>query len=143
MAAPILATDDPRINVTITVPIKGGKTLNLALPRFDYLEEPVLAAMDVELEKIRADEVLNDRQKSRARVLAMLKPILAARVYKQCEDLPLGPLAAISEVWSEQSSMSLGEFLASAESSPTKSSEAPPNTTSTPADTTDATSDAA
>jgi hypothetical protein len=64
----------------------------------------------------------------------MLKACVSAAQYKRCEPLTIGQLNAIREHWIEQSSIALGEFLASAQSSKTATSEAPPNTTSTLAD---------
>ena len=135
----IPAADDPRVTVTMNVALKGGKTLILSVPRFDFIDEPTHKDMSVELEKIDADETLSARERVRASTLVMLKPFVAARDYKQCESLVVGQLNVIRDHWIAQSNITLGELLASAASS-TANTEAPSNTTSTPEDGPDATS---
>lgn len=129
----IPAADDPRVTITIDVALKGGKTLALAVPRFDFIPEPTHEAMTAELEKVDADETLNPRQRARAATLVMLKPFTTAAVYKQCESLVVGQLSAIRDHWVAQSNITLGELLASAPPS-TANTEAQSSTTSTPAD---------
>jgi hypothetical protein len=139
----IPASDDPRITVSIPVPLKGGKVLVLAVPRFDFIEEPDYDAMTIELEKLDKDTDLTERQRARLATLVMLKPFVPARDHKVCESLVMGQLTAIRTHWIEQSNIPLGEFLASAQSSMTTMSEAPSNMTSTAGDGGAATSDAA
>jgi hypothetical protein len=143
MAVEIPAVDDPRIFIPISVALKGGKTLVLSVPRFDFIEEPEHEAMTAELGKLDDDTDLSPRQRARLATLVMLKTCIRAADYKRCETLTVGQLNAIREHWIEQSSIPLGEFLASAQSLTTAISEAPPNTTSTSGDGDDATSDAA
>jgi hypothetical protein len=139
----IPASDDPRITVTIPVPLKGGKVLVLAVPRFDFIEEPDYEIMTAELAKLDEDTGLSERKRARLATLVMLKPFVPARDHKTCESLVMGQLTAIREHWIAQSNIPLGEFLASAESLTTTMSEAPSNTTSTAEDGGAATSDAA
>jgi hypothetical protein len=131
MAEPILACDDPRIFVTIEVALKGGKSLTLRIPRTDYIEESehdaLVAALEA-IDKIPVEE-LPDRKRSRAAVLAMLRPFIPARDYKACEGLPVGPLNEIRDRWFAASAMPLGEYLASGNSS-TETTGAPSNTIS-------------
>jgi hypothetical protein len=138
----IPASDDPRITITIPVPLKGGKVLVLAVPRFDFIEEPDYDTMTAELDKLE-DTDLSERKRARLATLVMLKPFVPARDHKLCESLVMGQLTAIREHWIAQSNIPLGEFLASAESLMTTMSEAPSNTTSTLEGGGDATSDAA
>jgi hypothetical protein len=140
----IPAVDDPRIMVTIPVPVKGRKTpLVLRLPRFDFLDEDQHDAMSAATEKVAEESAdLPARKQQRLFDLAMLKPHVAAKDWPAVEALPVGPLNAIVGVWAEQSNIPLGEFLASADSS-TENTEAPSSTTSTPEDGQEETSDAA
>jgi hypothetical protein len=135
----IPAADDPRVTVAMTVALKGGKTLTLSMPRFDFMDEPTHRDMTAELEKIDADETLTPRERARATTLVMLKPFVGAQDYKRCESLVVGQLAMIRDHWFAQSNITLGEYLASAPSS-TATTEAPSDTTSTPEDGPDATS---
>ena len=130
----IPAPDDPRILVSIPVPLKGGKVLALKVPRFDYIDEAQHEAMTVELDKLDKDTDLTARQRARRATLVMLKPFTSAADFKHCEAMVLGQLTAIRDVWFEQSNIGLGEYLASAPSLTTGISEAPPNTTSTSED---------
>lgn len=129
----IPAPDDPRVHVVIPVPLAGGRVLTLRLKRFDWIEEPVLVEVEAAQEKIRADETLNGRQRSRASILALLKPFVSEQDYTECERLPVGSLMAVNDFWSEQSGLPLGEFLASVASS-TENTEAPSDTICSPAD---------
>lgn len=137
------APDDPRIMVTIPVPVKGQrKPLVLTVPRFDFLDEPTYDAITAELDAIAERTDLVVRKATRLINLAYLKPCIPERQYEVCETLPVGQLNAIMAIWSDASQVSLGEYLASANSS-TGNTGAPSSTTSSPVDTPDATSDAA
>jgi hypothetical protein len=126
----IPAVDDPRVMVSIPVPIKGRKTpLVLKVPRFDFIDEAQHDAIQAGIEGI--DESLIIRKKQRLVTLAMLKPFLSAADYKVCDGLVVGQLNLIQANWSQQSAISLGESLASAGSS-TENTEAHSPSTSTP-----------
>jgi hypothetical protein len=139
----IPAVDDPRIMVTIPVPVKGRKTpLVLRLPRFDFIDEDQHDAMSAATEKV-AEESADAAPEAAAAVhLAMLKPHVPPKDYAVCETLTVGQLSAVVGVWAERSSIPLGEFLASADSS-TGNTEAQSSTTSTTPDGQEGTSDAA
>jgi hypothetical protein len=140
----IPAVDDPRIMVTIPVPVKGRKTpLVLRLPRFDFIDEDQHDAMNsaaAEVVQANADAV--PRKQQWLVHLAWLKPHVPPKDYAVCETLTVGQLSAVVGVWAERSSIPLGEFLASADSS-TGNTEAQSSTTSTTPDGQDGTSDAA
>lgn len=142
--ADILAPDDPRILVPIVVPLRGGKTLTLRLPRFEYMEPEQHESMTqglTDIDNTPAEE-LSSYERERRATLVMLKPFLNAKDYKTCQAMTAGQLIGIRNHWAEQSQMPLGEFLASAHSS-TASTGAQSNTTSTAEDGDAATSDAA
>jgi hypothetical protein len=133
------ALDDPRIMVSIPVPVKGRKTpLVLKVPRFDFIDEAQYDAIEEATKGIGTET----RKQMRLSALALLKPFLSAADYKACETLSVGQLNVIQAVWGEQSSTSLGELLASGDSS-AENTEAQSSTTSTPEDGSDSTSDAA
>jgi hypothetical protein len=136
----IPAQDDPRIQITISVPIKGRKPLTLKVPRYDFITEDIYDAMDTDITAI--DEKLAPRKQIRLARLAMLKPFLSPAEYKACETLTVGQLDAVVEKWATESNIPLGEYLASVTSSET-STEAPSNTTSSSEDSPAETSDAA
>lgn len=134
------AVDDPRVMVTIPVRVKGRKApLMLRLPRFDYITEDTYDDWDTQFAAINTDV---PRKQGRQVRLIMLKTFVTAAEYKACEGLTAGQLEAISDIWAAKSAIPLGEYIASANSSP-ENTEAPSPTTSSSADTTDATSDAA
>lgn len=140
----IPAADDPRLLVEIRVPVKGRRPMVLRLPRYDMIDELTYRPMWVALEAIDADENkdMTARDKTRAAVLAMLKPFVSDKDYAICETLALGQLTAIRDHWGTQSEIPLGEYVASVNSS-AGNTEAPSATTSTAPAITAATSDAA
>lgn len=135
--------DDPRIMVSISIPVKGRKPLVLRLPRFDFIGEDqhdeLQAAVQTQVEK---DPELPLRKHQRLADLVFIKPFVSASEFKACEALLPGQLRLVISTWAEQSSIPLGEFLASAASSP-GNTEAPSSTTSIPAAGRAETSDAA
>jgi hypothetical protein len=133
--------DDPRIMVSIPVPVKGRKTpLVLKVPRFDFIDEAQHDAIEEATKKI--DTKLVPRKQMRLAALVLLKPFLSVADYRACETLSVGQLNMIQASWGEQSSIPLGESPASADSS-LENTEAQSSTTSTPGDGSDSTSDAA
>lgn len=137
------ALDDPRISITISVPVKGRKPIELTLPRFDFIADNQYDEMIAASEQAARDNPNTPARKVNKLVnLAMLKPFLTAKDLAVCETLPPGQIDAIMLIWVERSSISLGELLASAQSS-TANTEAASNTTLTPAGGRGATSDAA
>lgn len=142
-ATPIPAPGDPRLLVTIVVAVKGRRSpLTLKIPRSDFIDESVVDEIDATIEKIVEDQALSFRKKQRAISLAKLEPLVPEKDYAVCETLALGQLDAIIAAWGEKSAITLGEFLASADSS-TENTEAPSSTTSTSADTPEGTLDVA
>jgi hypothetical protein len=143
----VYATDDPRVQIEISVPVKGRRPMMLRLPRFEYIDEPIYDEMMAALEAIDAAEAAAEapmvtRKRNRAITLTTLKPFLSPKDYAVCETLPVGQLDNISEVWRELSAIPLGEYVASKTSS-TVNTEAPSSTISTPTVITAPTSDAA
>lgn len=137
------SVDDPRISVTVSVPIKGRKPIALTLPRFDFIPDNLYDEMISASDQVARDNPDTPTRKINKLVnLAMLKPFLSSKDLAACETLPPGQIDAIMLIWVERSSIPLGELLASAQSS-TANTEAPSNTTLTPAGGRDATSDAA
>lgn len=126
------ALDDPRILVPISVPVKGRKTrLVLRLPRFDFIDEHQHDALQAAVDGV--DESLPPRKRQWAANLLMIKPFVSAADYKACETLSSGQVNMIVSYWAQQSTISVGEFLASADSS-TESTEAQSDSTSTTED---------
>ncbi len=136
------ALDDPRVHVSIPVPVKGRKTpWTLRLPRFDFMEESAYDEMIAAAEAAQAAED-TPRKRDRAANLAMIKCFVSAKDHAVCDGLASGQLSAVMLIWAEKSSVSLGELLASAPSS-MATTEAPSSSTSTPAAGRAETSDAA
>jgi hypothetical protein len=140
----IPAVDDPRILVSIPVPVKGRKTpLVIRVPRFDFIGEDQHDILEnVGAEIAEANPGMGIRKLQRLTDLAALKLFLPAKDYTTCEGLTSGQLQAVMIAWAEGSTIPLGELLASAESS-TGNTEAHSSTTSTHEDGQGETSDAA
>lgn len=140
----ICAPDDPRVQVAITVPLRGGAAMTLSIPRVEFIEEPVHKAMVAALTKLddTPAEELDQHDRTRLAILAQIKPFVSGKDYKTCEGLTLGQLVGIRDHWYEQSAIPLGEYLASAPCS-TANTGAPSNTTSSSGDGDAVTSDAA
>ncbi|MCV7009490.1 hypothetical protein [Mycobacterium gordonae] len=116
--------------------MKGRKApLVLRVPRFDFIDETQHDELTASVAELDTDKYVGEpfRKRMRLATLLMLKPFLSAADYKVCETLPVGQLNAIQVVWREKSSIPLGEFLASADSS-TENTEAQSDSTSTPED---------
>jgi hypothetical protein len=140
----IPAVDDPRIMVKIPVPVKGRKTpLVIRVPRFDFIDEDKHDALDkLGAVVAEANPDMDLRRQQRLVDLGGLKLFLSAKDAAACESLTSGQLQAVMSAWAAGSTIPLGEFLASADSS-TENTEAPSKPTSTPEDGQGATSDAA
>ena len=130
MVMDVPAHDDPRVQITIPVPVKGRKQpLLLKVPRFDFIDEDTYDAIVTGIDAI--DKTLPQRKATRLVVLAYLKPCVPAKDYAVCETLMVGQLNAILQNWNDASNITLGEYLASA-ASLTGNTEAPSDTTSSP-----------
>jgi hypothetical protein len=140
----ILASDDPRIMVVMSVPVPGRKQpMVIKLPRFDFIDESQHAAIDEAFKSVDSEHAdWPIRRRRHLANLKIIKPFMTAKDYAACEKLTVGQLDMIIERWAEQSNVSLGEFLASAESS-MENTEAPSSLTSMPEDGQEGTSDAA
>src|SRR6516165_6543495 len=97
----VYAADDPRVQVEISVPVKGRRPIVLRLPRFEYWDEPIYDAVMAGLEAIdNADKDKPDddptrmpaRKRNRAITLITVKPFVSDKDYAVLEGLPLGPL---------------------------------------------------
>lgn len=114
----------------IPVPVKGRKTpLVLRLPRFDFIDETQHDQLQAAREAV--DSSLPIRKQQWLGNLELIKPFVSPADFKACEKLSSGQLNLVMLTWAQQSTISLGEFLASADSS-TENTEAPSASTSTP-----------
>jgi len=130
----IVVEDDTRIMVGFEIPLKGRKPLLFTVPRLDFIPEDEFVSLTKELAALDDDKTLDDlHKKTRAAVLTMLRPHVTKQQFTVLEKMPIGVLIQIRDVWQENSAISLGEYLASANSS-TENTEAPSDTTSSPED---------
>lgn len=143
------AFDDERIMVPFSVKVPSRKTpLVFKLPRRDftpYEDVKLLKWLVVELyydeSKLSALVDPDDpRAKDKAAHLLAFRPYLTDAQFKALRTLSFGQLKFISEQLNNQSSITVGEFLASTNSS-TGSTGRPSKQTSSTADTEDETSD--
>lgn len=111
----IVGADDPRIVIEFTIPIKSGKPLQLKLPRFDFIDEDELDAIQAEIENIDGD--LPPHKAQRQAYLIQIKPFCTETQFSSVEKLKLGQLTQIMDTWTKRSAISLGEYLASDDSS--------------------------
>jgi len=130
----IVTEDDVRIIIPFEIPLKGRKPLLFKVPRLDFLTEDEFDSMTKEIEALDEEKTLNTmHKKTRAVVLVMLRPFVTKPQLTALERVPISYLNQILEAWQENSATSLGEFLASANSS-TENTGAPSDTTSSPGD---------
>lgn len=112
----IVGADDPRIIIEFTIPITGSKLpLQLRLPRFDFIDEDELDNIQDSIEKI--DPELAPHKAQRQAYLLQIKPFCDDSQFALVEKLKLGQLTQIMDTWTKKSAISLGEFLASDDSS--------------------------
>ena len=123
--------------IEIVVNVKGCKPWTFTVPRYDYVEPDVYHAMLADIEAIDKDDSIKPYDRGRRTSLAMLKRFVTDSQYTILEGLKTGHLDQIVRGWSEQSGISLPEYLASSPSS-TESTVRPSDTTSSPTPDTDA-----
>ncbi|WP_142396025.1 hypothetical protein [Mycobacterium kansasii] len=136
------AVDDPRIMISIPVPVKGRKPVVLKVPRFDFMGEDVHQAWEDAAKQAGENKDMPLSRQQRITDLAALKLVLPEKDYKVCETLTSGQLQIVMLNWAKESAFPLGELLASADSL-TGNTEAPSSMTSTAQDGPEETSDPA
>lgn len=124
----IVAVDDERTVIPFSVPVKGRRPLVVNLPRFDFIPEDDFDQLTANIEALDKEE-LPLRKYSRKLALVMLQQFVSDKDYAALETLATGQLDQILTVWREHSQVSLGESVASADSS-TESTEAQSDSTS-------------
>lgn len=115
LTVPIVGDDDPRITITFTLPVKDGDPVEVKLPRFDFIDEDVLDEIQSAIEGI--DSELPAHRAQRQAYLIQMKPFCDDDQFAVVEKLKLGQLTQIMDTWTAKSAISLGEFLASDDSS--------------------------
>ena len=107
----IVGADDPRINVTFSIPGVG----ELSLPRLDFIDEDTLDEIQAAIEAL--DDTLPIHRAQRQAYLLQLKPFCDDTQYEKLSTLKLGELTQITDTWTKRSALPLGEYLASDDSS--------------------------
>jgi transcriptional regulator of heat shock response len=118
-------SDDDRVRIPFTVPIKGRKPLVFNVPRIDFIP-----AEDVKTIIWLITELDHDKSKitdladpdapgsiERAGALLMLRPHVTDTQFATLKTLVVGQLKFIRDRWQEQSRVTLGEYWASSPSS--------------------------
>ena len=111
----IVSDDDPRIRINFTIPVKGGDPIEVSFPRFDFIDEDELDAITDAIDKI--DPELAAHRAQREAYLIQMKPFCTDDQYSVVQKLKLGQLTQMMNTWTQKSAISLGEFLASDDSS--------------------------
>lgn len=111
----IVSDDDPRIQITFTIPVKGSDPIEVSFPRFDFIDEDELDEITDAIDKIDPDLAAHRAQ--RQAYLIQMKPFCTDDQYAVVEKLKLGQLTQMMNTWTAKSAVSLGEFLASDDSS--------------------------
>ena len=111
----IVSDDDPRIRIHFTIPVKDGDPIEVSFPRFDFIDEDELDTITEAIENIDPDLAAHKAQ--RMAYLIQMKPFCNDTQYAVLEKLKLGQLTQIMNTWTQKSAISLGEFLASDDSS--------------------------
>jgi hypothetical protein len=127
----VVDPDDERLLIPFTVKVKGRKPLSFTVPRYDAIDPDTYTGMLDRLNEIEADAELPVFEKRRATTLSMLRLFVNDAQFEVLEKLKLVQLNHIAEQWSEASGISLGELLASPNTS-TVSTVRPSGTTSSP-----------
>lgn len=110
----VVADNDPRIHITFSIPTTG-KPVEIRLPRFDFIDEDVLDDIQSGIESI--DSELPAHRAQRQAFLVQIKPFCDDTQFAVVDKLKLGQLTQIMDTWTTKSAISLGEFLASDDSS--------------------------
>jgi hypothetical protein len=102
-------------------PISGREAMVLVVPRFDCLEREQIKVMNRELreldDKKDSDGLpLTPQDKSLQQLMIMVKPFLPEADLNVLEHLRPVELDQIAQYWQDQSTISLGELLASTNS---------------------------
>jgi hypothetical protein len=142
--ATIIAADDERLLVELTIPaVKGRKEFTVKLPRYDSIDPDEYVAMLAKIAAVETDTTLTPYVKQREATLTMLRGFVTNTQAASLEKLTLAQLEHLRLLWSEGSSVSLGELLAS-DTTSTGNTEAQSNmTSSTFSESGEGTSDAA
>ena len=111
----IVSDDDPRIRIQFTIPVKDGDPIEVSFPRFDFIDEDELDAITDAIDKIDPDLAAHRAQ--RQAYLIQMKPFCTDDQFAVVEQLKLGQLTQMMNTWTAKSAVSLGEFLASDDSS--------------------------
>lgn len=110
MRVEIPTADDPRVLVELAV----GDTV-IAVPRFDFINEDEIDAIQEAIEAIDGD--LPAHRQQREAILLHFHPFCTPPQWEVVQSLKLGQLRYMMDTWTERSSVSLGEYLSSVESS--------------------------
>lgn len=111
----IVSDDDPRIRIQFTIPVKNADPIEVSFPRFDFIDEDELDAITDAIDKIDPDLAAHRAQ--RQAYLIQMKPFCNDDQFAVVEKLKLGQLTQMMNTWTAKSAVSLGEFLASDDSS--------------------------
>ena len=111
----IVSDDDPRIRIQFTIPVKDSDPIEVSFPRFDFIDEDELDAITDAIDKIDPDLAAHRAQ--RQAYLIQMKPFCTDDQFAVVEQLKLGQLTQMMNTWTAKSALSLGEFLASDDSS--------------------------
>lgn len=118
----LVAPNDPRARLSLTFhPAAPRKQFTVTIPRFDYMDEDTFDEMTKALQSLPDTDgdgnPLPVRKTSRAIALTMLKAVVPKDKYTSLEKCTSGELDQALAEWTKHSQMSLGELLASADSS--------------------------
>lgn len=113
---------DPRARLALTFhPAHPRKPFTVTIPRMDFMDEPTFDDMQAKLQSLeRTDKdgnPLPQRKVSRAIALTMLSAVVSKKELEALEKCTSGELDQALAEWTKHSQMSLGELLASADSS--------------------------
>lgn len=140
----LCAPSDPRAQLALTFhPKAPSKPFTITIPRFDFMDEDTFDEMQAALQALPKTDtdgnLLTVRKNGRAIALTMLKAVVPKAKHAALEKCTSGELDQALAAWTKHSQLSLGELLASADSS--GSTGRPSEQTSSTADTDERTSD--
>jgi hypothetical protein len=110
MRVEVPSADDPRVVIQLAL----GDTV-ITVPRFDFINEDELDAIQTAIDGIDGD--LPAHRQHREAILVHLRNFCTPPQLEVVEGCALGQLKYMMDTWTEQSSIPLGEYLLSAESS--------------------------
>jgi hypothetical protein len=111
MKIAVPSQDDPRMMLELELP---GDVV-VKVPRFDFISEDEIDAIQVELDAIDGD--LPAHRQQRLGILVHFNRFCTPEQQEVVAGLALGQLRFMMDTWTEQSSLSLGEYMVSGESS--------------------------